>query len=79
MRLRKTCVYEHTSYVDFLKEVYAVNVKRGKMNYGIIGKQLNISKMKAFWLVLYQKGGKLIPLFEIFNIHPDFWENMGGA
>lgn len=50
MKLKKTCVYEHTSYVDFLKEVYAINVERGKMNYDILGKQLCMSKMKSYYL-----------------------------
>ena len=50
MKLKKTNIFEHTSYVDFLKEVYAFNVERGKINYDMLGKQLAMSKMKAYYL-----------------------------
>lgn len=50
MKLKKTCIFEHTSYVDFLKEIYAVNVQRGVMNYDKLAVMLNMSKMKAYYL-----------------------------
>lgn len=50
MQLKKNNIFEHTSVLEYLKEIYSVNVKRGKLNYDILAKMMDMSKMKCYYL-----------------------------